>query len=142
MSCAEVSRRSLLAAAVVTVGLAYGVRWHRTRARHFEAARTILTSLPHSHTFTPLGRAFLDEARPPYNVTTLIEALERRLGTTFEQLDSDSARRAILAAIEDDFDRRDLIEIQGWLIPRTSALVAAARFRVGASLQTEQYDDT
>ncbi len=141
MSQAGVSRRSLLLGIVATAGMAYGFRLQRECTHQVAAARNILNSLPHGKTISPIGRAFLDEARPPFNLTTLIGALEKRLGTTFDQLDEVSARHAILAAIEGDYDHSDLVEIHGWLIPRTSALLAAASFQVSLPTQSEQYDN-
>jgi hypothetical protein len=104
----------------------------RALFRHFESrrrterAREIISRLAFTYDLTPFGRASVDRLALPPDFSVFVSILERHLGESFSTLNSDTAMQAIQAAMEDDFDKGDLVEVQGWLVPRTTALLAAA----------------
>jgi hypothetical protein len=110
---------------------AYFLRRYIQHTRNVAAARQLLFRFAESHDLVPLGLVSLSYLAPRNDLSTLVRDLEQRLHVSFSSLDYDAAALAIQAAIDDDFDRGDLMEIEGWLLPYTTALLAAAAARMG-----------
>jgi hypothetical protein len=127
-----ISRRSILVGAALTAFAgAEAAHLYTERARR-RLVRQLIAYFATTYELLPLGRAYLDSPASPGDLSATVAALERRLVLT--SYDLASATQAVQTTVDLDFDRGDLVEVRGWLLPRTIALLAAADIQEKQSL--------
>jgi hypothetical protein len=126
MSGKQLARRALLVGiALAAGGVTYAWRSSVKRRRQLERAREVLHRILEPAAFRPLGAAYLAQQPAAARVEDLLGALERRLATRLDTLsDHDSAFGQIAAAIERDLEAGDVVELDGWVVAETAALIA------------------
>ncbi len=72
-----------------------------------------------------LGRAWLDEQSPEPNATELVTRICGESGCADFADDSDRMRRSIAERHRSDFERGNLISVEGWLMSETEVALYA-----------------
>jgi hypothetical protein len=127
----KLARRGVLIAAALTAIGGHTIFQHVEKAKREAASRAFLQHLDRFQELVPLGNAALRLLAPHDDLLSLVSELERRIDLNLIEIDNSLALRAVDIAIENDFDRGDLLELRGWLLPRTTILLAAASVRAG-----------
>jgi len=125
------SRRVFLAAiALGAAGSTYFVRQRYKQQRRIKNARRALGSIINGQDYAPLGKGFVRPRGESLTIPTLLDDLEAKIGATLDTLNDGDVVSRLMAAIEADLDQGDVVEVDGWVIARTSAVLSALCFQM------------
>lgn len=97
----------------------------RLRRPAADAARRLAGILTDARSAAVVGRAYLQAYPEERSLPVLVETLCEEHPLALRSGTGPALRRSVTDAVRRDFERRDVVRVQGWVLSRTEARVAA-----------------